>query len=279
MSRPCRSATFCLLLALLAGCSSTQFFYNRLDFLIPWYLSGYVDLDGSRRELLEDRVDAFLGWHRRSELPRYAALLARAEAMLDSPVTAPVVEDLAIAAEVEWVRLRDRAVDELINVGEALDDDQVASFMATLRERQVEYEEKYLDRDDETYREEACESLIDNLEDYLGRIGRDRQRGICRRLADLRRSDAVWLAERQRWLDWLEDTLQRPPGWQTTLRERVGNWESTVSSTYLDIYQHNTALIYRAVAAAVDQRSERQDRHLRRKLAGLRRDLTELSAP
>lgn len=279
MLRPCRTVACCLLLALLVGCSSTQFFYNRLDFLIPWYLSGYVDLDGSRRELLEDRVDAFLGWHRRSELPRYAALLARAEAMLDSPVTAPVVEDLAIAAEVEWVRLRDRAVDELINVGEALDDDQVDSFMATLRERQVEYEEKYLDRDDETYREEACDSLIDNLEDYLGRIGRDRQRGICRHLEDLRRSDAVWLAERQRWLDWLEDTLQRPPGWQTTLRERVGNWESTVSPTYLDIYQHNTALIYRTVAAAVDQRSERQDRHLRRKLAGLRRDLSALSAP
>ncbi len=279
MLRPCRTVACCLLLALLVGCSSTQFFYNRLDFLIPWYLSGYVDLDGSRRELLEDRVDAFLGWHRRSELPRYAALLARAEGALDSPVTAPVVEDLAIAAEAEWVRLRDRAVDELINVGEALDDEQVASFMATLRERQVEYEEKYLDRDDETYREEACDSLIDNLEDYLGRIGRDRQRGICRHLEDLRRSDAVWLAERQRWLDWLESTLQRPPGWQTTLRERVGNWESTVSPTYLDIYRHNTALIYRVVAAAVDQRSERQDRHLRRKLAGLRRDLTELSAP
>jgi len=277
--RRSRQVACCLLLALVAGCSSTQFFYNRLDFLIPWYLSGYVDLEGGQRELLEDRVDAFLGWHRRSELPRYAALLARAEQSLDGRVTAATVRDLAIAAEAEWLRLRDRALDELIVVGESLDASQVAAFIDSLRERQAEYEEKYLERSDATYREEACERLIDNLEDYLGRLGRGRQRRTCDMLADLRRSDAAWLTERRRWVDWLEDILQRRSGWQAALREGVDGWAGTVAPEYRRIYDHNTALIYRAVATAVERRSERQDRHLRRKLAGLREDVTQLSAP
>ncbi|MFN2327428.1 MAG: DUF6279 family lipoprotein [Chromatocurvus sp.] len=268
-----------MLLVLIAGCSSTQFFYNRLDFLIPWYLSGYVDLERDQRQLLKDQVDALLGWHRRSELPRYVSLLARAEASLDSPVTPATVEGLALSAEVEWLRLRDRALDELMVVGEALDDAQIAEFIGKLRERQLEYEEKYLDRDDEAYREEACDSLIDNLEDYLGRMGRGRQREICTHLDDLRRADTAWLTERQRWVDWLEEVLQRKPGWQTELRQRVTDWEDTVSPTYLGTYAHNSALIYRAVAAAVDTRSERQDRYLRRKLSGLRGDFTQLSAP
>ncbi|MEQ8514255.1 MAG: DUF6279 family lipoprotein [Chromatocurvus sp.] len=279
MLRPCRGIVCCLLLALVAGCSGTQFFYNRLDFLIPWYLSGYVDLDRSQREFLEDRVDAFLGWHRRSELPRYAVLLARAEQALDSRVTADTVKSLALAAETEWYRMRDRALDELIAVGDGLDERQVAGFIGTLRERQAEYEEEYLERDDEEYREEACDRLVDNLEDYLGRLRRESQRETCAMLEDLRRSDTVWLAERERWLDWLERVLQRRPGWQAELRGRVTDWESTVSPEYLSIYDHNTALIYHAVASAVEARSERQDRHLRRKLAGLREDVNELSAP
>jgi len=269
----------CLLLALVAGCSSTQFFYNRLDFLIPWYLSDYVDLQGSQRDLLKRRTDAFLDWHRRSELPRYVTLLARAEQSLDGRVTPATVEALALAAEGEWLRLRDRALDALIGVGEALDDAQIASFVATLRERQAEYEDKYLDRDDDEYREDACDRLVDNLEDYLGRLGRGRERRTCAILQDLRRSDAAWLAERERWVNWLEEVLQRRSGWQAALRAGVDGWADTVAPAYRDIYDHNSALIYRAVAAAVEKRSKRQDRYLRHKLAGLREDLIELSAP
>jgi hypothetical protein len=29
----------------LSACSSTTFFYNRLDIILPWYLERYVDLD------------------------------------------------------------------------------------------------------------------------------------------------------------------------------------------------------------------------------------------
>ena len=31
-------------LSLLGACSSTTFLYNRLDFLLPWYLGDYADL-------------------------------------------------------------------------------------------------------------------------------------------------------------------------------------------------------------------------------------------
>ncbi len=33
----------CLLL--LSACSGTTFFYNRLDFFIPWYVDDYVELE------------------------------------------------------------------------------------------------------------------------------------------------------------------------------------------------------------------------------------------
>ena len=46
--------TALVVVALLAGCAS--FTYNRLDWLIPWYVDGYVDLTGDQRALLRERL-------------------------------------------------------------------------------------------------------------------------------------------------------------------------------------------------------------------------------
>ena len=48
--------TLIALLVLSAGCSTTNFLYNRLHLIIPWYLDDYVDLDGAQR----DQLDALL---------------------------------------------------------------------------------------------------------------------------------------------------------------------------------------------------------------------------
>jgi hypothetical protein len=279
MPRRTRVLACLLALAVLAGCSGTQFFYNRLDVLLPWYLSRYVDLERGQRDALKARVDAFLGWHRREELPRYAALLARMESALDGRVAPHVVAGFALDAERAWERSRDRGLEELIALAGELDAAQLAGFIERMEEKQAEYEEEYLSRDDDEYREDACDRLVDTLEDNLGRLGRGREKRLCALLSDLRRSDRAWLAERQRWIDWLATVLEREPGWEQRLVEGVRNWGETLPADRRALYDHNSDLIFRVVAEAVESRSERQDRHLRRRLAGLRADAVSLSAP
>ena len=36
------------LLLLLGACSGTTFVYNRLDFLLPWYVDDYAELNGEQ---------------------------------------------------------------------------------------------------------------------------------------------------------------------------------------------------------------------------------------
>ena len=59
---------------LLQGCS-IKFWYNRLDWVVPWYVDDYVELSGQQEEQLEKLMLLKTEWHRKNELPRYIAWL------------------------------------------------------------------------------------------------------------------------------------------------------------------------------------------------------------
>jgi Family of unknown function (DUF6279) len=273
-----RKVISALLLLMLTGCSGTTFVYNRLDFLIPWYVGKYVDLTRLQKQLLDEQLDPFLQWHRYDELPAYLQILDQIEATLDDGVRADQIASIVAEIEVAGLRLERSGLEWMIVLGEDLTDKQMAGFVASLREKQEEYEEEYLSRDDEEFHEEAYENLKDSLQDYMGRLDWG-QRGILEEsAAGLQRSDAAWLRERAAWLDRLEGILQREEGWQQALRDSLANRENTTSPEYLAIYEHNAAVIFEALAKVLSSRTEQQDRRLRRELGSLREDLETLIA-
>ena len=265
-----------MLLCLLAACSSTTFVYNRLDSILPWYLDDYVDLNNTQDRQLDEMLAPFLAWHRQQELPRYVALLEQVEADLDGPVSAAEVAGIYAGIEDAWLRLQDKSLDWLLALGASLSDEQVQEFLEELNERQEEYEEEYLERSEREYREDSYESLVDSMQDYLGRLN-DAQRERLRAASlELRRSDSIWLQERAAWLQRLDVLMQRQPGWQQRVREAIALRDETVSEQYNATYEHNLEVIFSAIAAVLDSRSEKQDRRLRAELRDLREDLQTL---
>ena len=272
-----RPLALAALLALLSACSGTTFVYNRLHILVPWYLGGYVDLDPGQRHSLDQQLAPYLDWHRRDELPRHIDLLDRAEALLDGEVEPADIAALQGEVEVAAGRLRDRALDWLLPLAERLGDRQIADFLAALADKQEEYREKYLDRDDVRYHRDAFESLRDNGQDYLGRLSGEQRDGLQAAAQRLRRADAAWLAEREAWIATLGEILAREPGWQQRLRDAVAARDSRYAREHRALYDHNLAVIHGAIAELLNSRNERQDRHLRRELHNLRRDLATLA--
>ncbi|MFV8818952.1 DUF6279 family lipoprotein [Haliea sp. E17] len=264
---------------LLTACSSTTFVYNRLDFFIPWYVGKYVDLDRAQEEQLDALLVPFLQWHRQDELPAYSNWLATVREGLKAPLDVAQLRAWGEQTQAAWDRVELRGLDWMIAIGENLSDAQVAAFIAELRETQAEYEDEDLSRDNDQYREEARENLEDQLEDFLGQINDAQESMLDSAVAQLWRADRTWLAERARWLDRLEQILQRQPGWQEELRRAVIERESFNSAEYLATYEHNSTVLYAVIAEVINSRSERQDRHLQRKLDGLQRDLARLAAP
>lgn len=73
--------------ALLGGCSVLRFTYNQADDLLYWWLDGYADFDVHQTPRVREAIDGWLRWHRATQLPDYAALLARARDDVKGPAT------------------------------------------------------------------------------------------------------------------------------------------------------------------------------------------------
>jgi hypothetical protein len=267
-----------LCLSCLIACSGTTFVYNRLDTILPWYVDDYVDLNGRQQDQLDEILEPFLRWHRQQELPQYVALLNEVDTTLDKPVTPEQLAQIYSGMEVAWLRLERESLDGLLELGASLTDEQVAEFLGYLWERQEEYEEEYLTRDEPEYREESYDSFADTLRDYLGRLTPQQRERLRQASTALERSDEVWLQERAASLQRLSVLLERQPGWQDKVREAVAGRSETTSEDYLQVYEHNLDVIFAAVADVLNSRSESQDRHLRAELADLRDDLQTLIA-
>ncbi len=264
----------CLLL--LVSCSSTTFVYNRLDFIIPWYLDDYVELDRNQSQLLDRQLAPFLAWHRQQELPRYLELIDSLDAALERSVTQSDAVEITKRFQQAWFRLEDRALDWLLVLGATLSDQQIDDFLMALWKQQGRYQKKYLKRTDAEYREDSYNNFVDGLQDYLGRLNSQQRQLLKSASEQLMRSDRVWLQERSARLHRLGGILRRENGWQQQVRAELSGDNETVSAEYREIYLHNRGVIQSAVVEVLNIRTSKQDRRLRRRFEELRQDIETL---
>ena len=275
MPLPARLAAVLLALLLLAGCGNT-FLYNRLDWLIGWYVDDYVELSRAQEKVFQQRLRPVLDWHRREELALYAALLQQIEADSAAPLDADTVRDWSRQLLLALERIEARLWPLIHEIGADLDQAQMAGLLENIRARQRELEEEYLTRTDEEYAEDNFDRLSENLRDFLGPLSAAQEDQIARAAQAMRRLDQAWLEERRLWLKTLQRLSAREPGWQAALRAAWAQRKDRRTPRYHARRRHNMDIIHALVAAVLNARSERQDRHLQRELDSLRDDLQTL---
>ena len=266
-----------LLTSLLTGCMS--FTYNRLDWLIPWYVDGYVDLTRAQRQALQAHLAPRLEWHRKEELARYVELLERIEADLGGPIQASDVrrwaEELLAAAQ----RVERSLMEAALEFGEKVSDEQMQEFVDSLWSRQREYEEEFLGRSDAEYAKDDFENLSDLLKRFLGRLS-DEQRAVLREASgQFERFDRAWLEERRSWLETLEPLLlSRPPGWQAEVMAAYRARLDQRTPAYRAAFEHNLNVTAAAYAQVLSSLSDRQRSSARREFNNLKEKLHKLMA-
>lgn len=263
----------------MAGCSSTTFFYNRLDTLISWYVDDFVTLTKAQEGDFEVRLDALLAWHRQEELPRYVAFLDDINAMLDREITpedsAYLLEGFTDAAE----RLQQASLDMMLAFGETLSPAQRLEFIAALKVDQQELKDEYLDRSDEEFQEANQERMADRLSEFTGRLSKAQKAVIAEAAKDFVRLDALWLADRDRWIADVEAIVTaNEPDWAAQVRAVLNDRRSQRSADYNAGFEQNAEVSQSIIVAIINDRTPEQDRRLRRNLQDYREDFLQLIA-
>ena len=76
-----------LCLLLLQGCSAVRIGYNQAPTLAWWWVDGYMDFNTEQAPRVKDALNQWFAWHRKTQLPEYAKLLATAQVQVLQPAT------------------------------------------------------------------------------------------------------------------------------------------------------------------------------------------------
>ncbi len=230
--------------SVLSGCSMTSLAYDNLPWLLRNRIDARFDLSATLSILLKTQLADFAEWHRRKELPHYAAALERLERDLGDGLTEAELEQfLALFMEARR-RLVSRAIPLSADFLHTVSEQQIAEFEQTHRE-DIEEDSERLNLSPAEQAEARYERTVDNLEDWFGKFDAAQREQIRELLATLPDTYASWLRRREfqhrrfvallrsrptrgqvedslrRW--WLDESAELP---QQMLDEREVFWRS-----------------------------------------------------
>jgi len=264
-----------IILIFLTGCSSTTFIYNRIDFLLPWYFAGYVDLSRDQKQYLDELLIPFYSWHRHEELPRYAEIINSVEEILDSEVKVENITLITQDVEESWFRLEDELLLWILPLTKDLSDEQINNFLQVMQTKTIESENRYLKRNDQVYQKDNYNRLRKNLRRFIGTMSKEQLDLVKIASKSMRRVDTEWVQNRKKLVANLGSILQRKESWEKRFIS-ITHRDDLVSKNYRDNYAYNIDITNHLIAAILNTRTEKQDKKLRAKLKRYRTDIETL---
>ena len=186
-----------LLLLTLGACSLVRLTYEQAPNLAYWWLDGYVDVSGEQSPKVRDAMERWFAWHRRTQLPEYVALLARAQREVTEPTTA--------AALCAWTGETEKQLDAALEGAVPA----AAELMLTLTPEQLQHIERrfakgneetradFLQADPTERKAAALKRTVERFENLYGRLGDAQRERLAGLLAKSSFDAERWLAERR----------------------------------------------------------------------------------
>ena len=184
--------------AVLCGCSAVRVGYNQAPTLAWWWLDGWVDFDAAQSPKVKDAVAQWFAWHRRTQLPDYAQLLAAAAAQVQQPATAAQAcrwqDELRARAETALLQGAALAADAAPLLGQA----QLPRLERRYRKSNQDFRDDFLQPDPDARLQAAVQRTADRAEMLYGRLDEAQLQLIAAGVEASPFDPAAWLAERER---------------------------------------------------------------------------------
>lgn len=180
----------------LTGCSAVRFGYNQAPELAYWWLDGYADFDDAQSLRVRDSLAQWFVWHRRTQLPDYAALLARAQAELAADTTPQRVcrwwDELRQRGE----RAAEQALPYAAEVMSTLKPAQLRHIERRYARGNEEFRSDFLDKDPARRLERSVDRAVERAEILYGSLEAPQRALVARLVAASPFDPDAWYEER-----------------------------------------------------------------------------------
>lgn len=189
-----RIVSVLLLVFTLSGCSTT-FIYNNLDWLIPWYLDDYIELNKPQKADFKPALRSWLAWHKQTQLPLYEADFIQLKQQFEQG-SLNEQQWLTVFANgrKRYQSVRDYLVPRLMPFAQTLTEPQVKQLFNTLaEERQDEYQE-FSELDAQARLERRQKQLQANVKEWVGKLSKTQKATIARYAEQFASTYSEWMA-------------------------------------------------------------------------------------
>lgn len=263
---------------LISACSRAGLAYRNLDWLVPWRLNDYLNLDSQQQAWLKPRLQTHLQWHCSAELPRYIEWLQTTESILAQPQpdSAQLLEQFA-QFDAALKRIGVEITPTAIELLQGLSEQQVRELYAAMDEDNLEDRQDFLDPPLATQISERQTRMQERLRPWLGRLNAAQTEHIATWANSLGEQNRLWLENRQLWQAELRKVVAERDS--ADFAERVTRLLQQRESFYSDEYRASYGRSRQALATLFSQllsnSDEAQRERLSHRLRDLRRDLAE----
>jgi hypothetical protein len=210
--------------ALLVACTALRLAYDNADTYLLFRAKSYLDLDAKGSDELDERIDEFFAWHRRTALPQYARLSEEAAKRVTRGLSR---EDLVWGYDSLVAHARQSlrfAAERVAPLLDRLTPQQVAHMERRFAEDNRKFAREYLRGSEAERRKRRARRLEERLEDWLGNLSHVQAEKVKQFSERTPLYDELRAKDRQRmqaeFVDMIRkrETQKRLPDW-------IANWD------------------------------------------------------
>lgn len=264
-----------LVLVPLVGCSAMKLGYQQGDRLVYWWVDRHVDVSAAQDPPTREAIARFFAWHRRTQLPEIAAVLARVR----NEVQQPVSEETVRLAQADLQRLTrqayDNAIPDLADLMLTLSPAQIDHMQAKFAESNAKYRRQYLRGDAQARESARFDKIMDYARLVYGRFSGEQETAIRAAMGPLMEQAEWRYAERERrQQEWLALARQvqatRPPKAElmAMLRRFADHWVKPPDRDSAEHYEARNRAAVALTATIANLTTPEQKAHAAKRFQG-----------
>jgi hypothetical protein len=274
-----------LLIFTLSACALVRTGYDHLDTLAYWWMDRYLDFNESQKREVKADLKAWHAWHRSSQLPAYADLLAELQHMAKNDVSPDAACDAITKARDQFETLVFQTAPQAASLALSLEPANLKHLRKKFAEEDKQWREKWLDVSAKQLAEDRLEEWSERSEFFYGRLSAAQKQAIRDAIARSALDPKIsWMLRQRRQedilatLEKIRKTKPSPTLAEAEIRalmERALHPDDPVGAEMRrDLFNEacaNSAAMHKLATPAQRRRAEE-------KLAGLEQEFRKLAA-
>jgi hypothetical protein len=260
-----------------------RYIYPHLNWLVPWYVSDYISLDATQKNMLQKRLLTQLDWHCRTQLPTYAEMLraiGREFANPDQAVDFSKIQFYNIKLMKLWRELMKQIGPDITAILITASNEQIDELFDNLVKQNREFSKEYVDLPPAKLNENRQKRMYKRLKYWISDPTTEQKKAISTWSKQMVPLSEDWLQHREMIQTEARRLLGRRssnPEFRTTLLKLIVNPEHMRTPAYQTKIATNIDLTIKLIIQLDQLLTPAQRSSLLKRIDSLATDFDKLS--